>query len=63
MSTAELKKELMTRISKIDDIPFLNALKTILDFSNSAPFIDLTIEEEKELLKASEEGKNGNYIE
>jgi hypothetical protein len=31
MNTIELKKELIYRISRIEDVDFLNAIKTILD--------------------------------
>ena len=41
MNTIELKQELIQRISSIEDIDFLNALKTILDYKKSALFIKL----------------------
>lgn len=59
MGTIELKKELVERILEIDDFDFLNAIKTILDFKNKGNFIELTLEQEKEILLASEEGKKG----
>ena len=59
MGTIELKKELVERILEIDDFDFLNAIKTILDFKNKRNFIELTLEQEKEILLASEEGKKG----
>ena len=62
MNTIELRRELITRISGIEDLDFLNAIKTILDYRNKEPFIDLTKEEEEELRKASSEGKNGHSI-
>ena len=62
MNTNELKQELITKISGIEDLDFLNAIKTILDYRNKEPFIDLTKEEEEELRKASNEGKNGQFI-
>ena len=61
MDTIELKKELIKRISDIDDAEFLNAIKTLLDYKKKEPYIDLTAEQEKELFTASEEGKMGNY--
>ena len=63
MSTAELKKDLITKIAEIDDISFLNALKTILDSRQKSSFIDLTIEDEEELSMASQQGRDGNFIE
>jgi hypothetical protein len=62
MNTIELKQELITKISGIEDMDFLNAIKTILDYRNKESFIDLTKEEEEELLRASNEGKNGQFI-
>ncbi len=62
MNAIELKKELINIISKIEDVDFLNAIKTILDCKKKEPFIELTAEQEKELLSASEEGKKGNLI-
>ncbi len=62
MNAIELKKELINIISKIEDVDFLNAIKTILDCKKKEPFIELTAEQEKELLSASEEGKKGNFV-
>ena len=62
MNTIELRKELITRISEIEDNDFLNAIKTILDYNNKEKFIHLTNEEEKELIQASEESKGGQFI-
>lgn len=59
MNTFELQQELIKRISAINDIDFLNALKTILDRKSSEPYIKLTEEFESELLSASEEAKEG----
>ncbi|MDP3435182.1 MAG: hypothetical protein Q8T04_19760 [Bacteroidota bacterium] len=61
MNTFELKQELINRISGIEDIDFLNAIKTILDFNRKEPFIELTIDQELELLKASKDGEKGNF--
>jgi len=62
MNTFQLKQELIHRISKIEDIDFLNAIKTILDYRKKESFIELTADQEKELLFASKEGKMGNVI-
>ena len=62
MNTIQLKQELIHRISRIEDIDFLNAIKTILDDKKKDSFIELTADQEKELLFASSEGKNGNVI-
>ena len=62
MNTIQLKQELIHRISKIEDIDFLNAIKTILDHKKKETFIELTADQEKELILASKEGKNGDII-
>ncbi len=62
METAALKSELMALIADIEDKTLLQAVKTILDYRKKEKFIDLTAEQEQDLLKASEQGKNGHYI-
>jgi len=62
MNTFQLKQELIHRISRIEDIDFLNAIKTILDYKKKESFIELTADQEKELLVASKEAKKGNVI-
>ena len=62
MNTFQLKQELIHRISRIEDVDFLNAIITILDYKKKEPFIELTADQEKELLFASKEGKKGNGI-
>ena len=59
MDTIELKQELIKRISGIDDVEFLNAIKTILDYQKKETYIELSSDMEKELLMASEEEKKG----
>ena len=62
MNTIHLKQELIHRISIIEDIEFLNAIKTILDYKKKETFIELTADQEEELLFVSKEGKKGNVI-
>lgn len=62
MNTIQLKQELIHRISKIEDIDFLNAIKTILNYKKKEPFIELTPDQEKDLLIARKEAKKGNVI-
>lgn len=62
MNTLDLKQELIDRISRIDDVEFLKAIKTILDGKKNESFIKLTNIQEKELLKSSEEGGKGKFI-
>jgi len=61
MNTLDLKKELIDRISRIDDVDFLNAIKTILDGKKKESFIKLTNVQEKELLKSSKDGRKGEF--
>jgi len=62
MNAIQLKQELIHRISKIEDIDFLNAIKTILDYKKKETYIDLNADQEKELLFASKEAKKGKVI-
>lgn len=62
MNAIQLKQELINRISRIEDIDFLYAIKIILDCKKKESFIELTADQEKELLFASKEGKKGNMI-
>ncbi|PKP50278.1 MAG: hypothetical protein CVT94_02270 [Bacteroidetes bacterium HGW-Bacteroidetes-11] len=62
MNTFQLKQELIHRISKIEDLDFLNAIKTILDYKKNESIIELTDDQEKELLFASKEAKKGNIM-
>jgi len=41
MNTIQLKQELIYKISSIEDIDFLNALKTILDYKKKGNLIEL----------------------
>ncbi len=62
METAALKSELISLIADIEDKSLLQAVKTILDYRKKEKFILLTSEQEQDLLKSSEQGKNGKYI-
>lgn len=62
MNAIQLRQELIQRISRIEDIDFLKAIKTILDYKKKEVFIELTADQEKELLFASNEGKKGKVI-
>ena len=62
MNAIQLKQELIHRISRIEDLDFLNAIKTILDYKKKESVLELTNEQEKELLRASKDGKKGNFI-
>ena len=62
MDTFQLKQELIQQILRIEDIEFLNAIKNIMDYEKREAFIELTNEQEDELLYASKEGRSGNFI-
>lgn len=62
MKTIDLKKELLDRITEIEDPEILMALKTVLDYNRNEVFINLTEEQEEELQKASEDVKKGNFL-
>lgn len=62
MNAIDLKEELRERISEIDDIEFLNAIKSVLDCKKTEAFIMLTEDQVNELTLASEEGRKGNYF-
>ena len=62
MNTIQLKQELIHRISVIEDVDFLKAIKTILDQKKREPIFELTDDQEKELLFASNEWKKGNLV-
>jgi hypothetical protein len=62
MNTIELKNILIHRISEINDISFLNAIKTILDSKTSKEMITLTSEQRDEIVSSKKEIEQGLYI-
>ena len=62
MTTIELKKQLIHRISEIEDQNFLKALKTILDSKAEESVLKLTPEQRDEILASREDIGNGLYI-
>ena len=59
--TAQLKKNLISRIKDSNDLNFLNALQTIFDSSEQALY-QLSPEQESAIEKGRSEMKNGQYI-
>ena len=61
-----MKRILIVKLGAIGDVvfasPAVNAIKTILDSRIKDTFIELTADQEKELLLASKEGKNGQVV-
>lgn len=63
MTALELKKLLMHRIAEINDVSFLNAIKTILDTKSQSQTITLTSEQRYEIQESKKEIKQGLFIE
>jgi hypothetical protein len=63
MTTIELKKVLIHRITEINDISFLKALKTILDSKTDSEIISLTVEQRNEIIASRKELEQGLFIE
>ncbi|MCK4921470.1 MAG: hypothetical protein KAS71_10520 [Bacteroidales bacterium] len=62
MTQLEIKNNLIKRIKEIDDIQFLEAIKTMLD-SKSEKTILLTDEQKNEILLSQKEVNEGLFIE
>ena len=63
MTTIELKKALIHRITEINDVSFLQAIKTILDSKTETEVIALTQDQRDEIIESKKEIKSGLYIE
>ena len=62
MTAIELKKTLIQKILEINDVSFLNAIKTIIDFSIKDEPITLTPEIKQEILSSKKEIEKGLFI-
>jgi hypothetical protein len=63
MTAIELKKLLIHRIAEINDVSFLNAIKTILDTKSQSQTIILTSEQLYEIQESRKEIEQGLFIE
>jgi hypothetical protein len=63
MTTIALKKLLINRIAEIDDVSFLNAIKTILDTKAQTQTLSLTPEQRFEILESKKEIESGLFVE
>jgi tRNA 2-selenouridine synthase SelU len=63
MTAIELKKVLIHRITEINDISFLKALKAILESKTDTEVISLTPEQTNEIIESKKEIEQGLYIE
>lgn len=63
MTAIELKTLLIHRISEINDVSFLKALKTILDSKTETGVIQLTQEQLDDIIASKKEIEQGLFIE
>ena len=63
MTTIELKKLLINRITEINDEAFLNAIKTILETRTKSQTLKLTVEQIDDINESKKQYKEGYYIE
>jgi hypothetical protein len=63
MTAIELKRFLVHRISEINDISFLKAIKTILDSKTDKEVINLTEAQTNEIMNSMREIQKGFYTE
>ena len=63
MTTLELKTLLIHRISEINDILFLRAIKTILDTKTESGVIQLTQDQLDDIIESKKEIEKGMFVE
>ena len=63
MTMTALKKLLNNRIAQINDVSFLNAIKTILDTKTQTQAISLTPEQRLEIIESQKEIGSGLFVE
>ena len=63
MTAIELKTLLIHRISEIDDVSFLKAIKTILDSKTETGMIQLTPDQLDDIIASKKEIEKGKFIE
>jgi hypothetical protein len=63
MTAIELKTLLIHRITEINDVSFLKALKTILDSKTETGVIQLTPDQLDDIVSSKKEIENGLFIE
>lgn len=62
MTTLQLKKILINKINEIDDVAFLNEIKSILDSKSKQQILKLTPEQRQEINASKTDSRNGNLI-
>jgi len=63
MTAIELKTVLIRRISEINDVSFLKAIKTILDSKTNKEILTLSAAQKEEIIASQKEIESGLYIE
>jgi len=63
MTTIELKRQLIHRITEIDDESFLQAIKTILDSKTQSHVLTLTEAQRQEIKESQMQIEQGQFIE
>ena len=63
MTTIALKKLLINRIAEINDVSFLNAIKTILDTKTQTQTLSLTPDQRSEIIESRKEIESGLFVE
>ena len=63
MTAIQLKTLLIHRISEINDVSFLKALKTILDTKTETGVIQLTQEQLNDIIASKKEIEQGFFVE
>ena len=63
MSTTALKNALIHRIAEINDVSFLEAIKTILDSKTNHEILALTDEQRDDIIASKKEIEKGLYVE
>jgi hypothetical protein len=63
MTAIELKTLLIHRITEINDVSFLKALKTIVDSKTETGVIQLTPDQLDDIISSKKEIENGMFIE
>ncbi len=61
MTAIELKTMLMHRIAEIDDVPFLKAIKTILDSKTQSELLSLSADQRNDIVASKKEMEQGLY--
>lgn len=62
MTTIALKKLLIRRLAEINDVVFLNAIKTILDTKANARTLSLSPEQQSEIMESKKEIESGLFV-